>query len=354
MIFKKILIFQLYLLPFFLVPLSAEFKESDRIMIKDAGESMESSPVSRKPLPIYVSQLSNLNDYSLFANGGWDANWYVGFNVCWMEMMPQPPAGQYKRVYIGAKIGRMKSRPAKGKPAWEKEPIPGSIYIAISSIPAWKTTQQYFLVSSDDIPLEGDTENALEGAGESRWFWVEVPAANVNMDGPNYIALWSPTEYFVSVASAPILAGGWGGKKVNSWISNDVKGYPPIKASEALKNGISVFEPAIAMKLVPEGTEQSITVLIASIIDGREGTANKTLTADVSGDEISRVWLEVSSDGKPWGKHGGNVYSAPYMFTLRADKVPEGEISVRIAAMDIWGNTGYSAPVDIFISKTQK
>ena len=30
--------------------------------------------------PVFVAQVPNPNDYSLFANSGWDGNWYVGYN----------------------------------------------------------------------------------------------------------------------------------------------------------------------------------------------------------------------------------------------------------------------------------
>src|SRR4051812_24400091 len=58
--------------------------------------------------PVFVAKASNPNDYSLFANGGWDGNWYVGYNTCWIKKLPAIPLGHYARAYIGAKLGRMK------------------------------------------------------------------------------------------------------------------------------------------------------------------------------------------------------------------------------------------------------
>jgi len=138
------------------------------------GSSANSNDaISLRPLPVYLAELSNLNDYLLFANGGWDGNWYAGFNVCWMKELPIPAAGDYIRAFVGAKLGRMKTRPIAGKPVWEREPIPGSLYISVNSTPSWKQSNSYFLVDARDIPLEGDAENALEGVGESRWFWLK-------------------------------------------------------------------------------------------------------------------------------------------------------------------------------------
>lgn len=306
------------------------------------------------PAPVYLSELSNLNDYSLFATNGWDGNWYAGFNVCWMEELPRAPQGEYSRAYVGVKLGRMKTRSVAGKPSWEKEPIPGSIYAALSSTSAWKNTQCYFLADSRDIPLEGDTENALEGIGEARWFWTEVPLSEVNFEGPNYVAVYSPTEYFVSTASSPILAGGWGSQKVNSWMNNDVRGYPPLKPETALKTAITVFEPAIAMKLVPADAAQKIVVTIDAVADGRARTANKTFAASVHGEEIERAWLEVQGADGAWRKHGRFVWDPPYQFTLAVDALPEGKTKVRCAARDVWGNTGVSAPAEVSVSRDAK
>ncbi|MFH1367486.1 MAG: hypothetical protein ABII64_00020 [Elusimicrobiota bacterium] len=359
--FKNTLIIQALLLS---ILVSAVFAEGGTIDIQGLERiqpETQEQPVAgsepaqyyRRPLPVYISELSNINDYTLFANGGWDGNWYVGYNACWMEEIPQPPDGEYRKAYIGVKLGRMKTRRVTGKPSWEKEAIPGVVYGALSSTPAWKSNQQYFLAASEDISLESDPENAIEGVGESRWFWAEVPLEKVNMSGPNYVAVWSPTEFFVSVASSPILAAGWGSKKANSWITNDIKGYPPLTSVEALKTPITIFEPAIAMKLVPIGTEQEIAVSISAIKEGRDKTSNKTFIADVSGEGIEKAWLEMTIDGKKWERNGRTIYSAPYVLTLIGDKMPEGKNQIRVAVSDIWGNIGYSEPAEILVTRTQ-
>jgi hypothetical protein len=306
--------------------------------------------VSQKPLPVYLSTLTNLNDYSLFANGGWDGNWYVGFNVCWMVELPKPLPGNYSKAFIGAKLGRMKTRSIKGKPVWEEEPIPGSIYISVNSTPSWKQSNSYFLTDTRDIPLESDPVNALEGVGESRWFWTEVPLSAVNSGGSNFLALWSPTEYFVSTTSSPILAGGWGGNEVHSWLNNDVKGYPPLEPKSSLKTGVSAFEPAIAIKLVPAGTEQEIIIKIRQIADGRAKTPHKTFIASITGEEIEKAWLEIAGSDGSWNKHGAYVFTPPYSFSLRPEILPEGKMEVRVSATDVWGNTGSSDPVEIEVS----
>src|SRR5438552_1865059 len=61
--------------------------------------------------PVFVAQIPNPNDYVLFANSGWDGNWYVGYNNGWVKKLPAVPNGNYARAYLGAKLGRMKTLP---------------------------------------------------------------------------------------------------------------------------------------------------------------------------------------------------------------------------------------------------
>ena len=116
--------------------------------------------------PLFIADLANPNDFSLFANGGWDGNWYVGYNNCWVQKLAVPEGG-YRRAFIGARLGRMKNYPPPGKAPWEKKADDGEIYMAISSTASWTRAQSFFLVGTGDIPLEPDLENAVEEAGES-------------------------------------------------------------------------------------------------------------------------------------------------------------------------------------------
>jgi hypothetical protein len=344
-------IIYLSFIAFLLLVSSRAFAAPVRFRHQNAAPQAPMSQAEAPRLPVYIAELSNVNDYRLFANGGWDGNWYAGFNVCWIEELPPPPAGKYRRAFIGAKLGRAKTRPVSGKPVWEKEAIPGEIFLSLASTPSWEATQKYFLTDAGDIPVEGDPENALENAGESRWFWAEVPLDAVNLTGKNYLALWSPTEYFVSIASSPVIAGGWGGQKINSWLNNDVKGYAPLNPATSLKTPISVFEPAIAMKLIPEERGQEIIVTVVDVKGGRDKTGNKTFIASVEGQEIEKAWLEISVNGGSWKKQGRYVYTAPYMFTLKADVLSGGKTAVRCAATDIWGDTGYSRSVELQVTR---
>src|SRR5579871_1723543 len=61
--------------------------------------------------PVFVEQVNNPNDYSLFANAGWDGNWYVGYNNGWIKKFPPISKGNFAHAYLGAKLGRMKTLP---------------------------------------------------------------------------------------------------------------------------------------------------------------------------------------------------------------------------------------------------
>ncbi|MDI6640883.1 MAG: hypothetical protein QME68_01045 [Elusimicrobiota bacterium] len=326
-------------------PLQLQEKKTQEPVVK------EQEILQPVPEPVYICELPNINEYEIFATTGWDGNWYVGYNVCWIEVLPPAPLGNYRKAFIGAKLGRAKTRQIEGRPTWEREPIPGDIYIAIASTSAWSAKDRYFLTSTEDIPLEGDPENALNNVGEARWFWCEVPTERINFDGPNFVALWSPTDTFTSRDTAPILCGGWGAKgaPTNTYLNDEIQGTPPIKPDTALKTPISVFEPAIAAKLIPEGTEQEIKVYITGIRPGKRETAQKTITVRIDGNEIYRTWLEVATATTTYKKVGRYLYNPPYVFTLNPELLPKGKIFLRVAAEDVWSNCGYSEPVELVV-----
>lgn len=327
--------------------------------------------------PLFFAELPNPNDFSLFANGGWDGNWYVGFNTCWMQKIPVEAKGKIEKAFIGAKLGRMKNFQAPGKAPWERKAVPGKIYMAISSTASWSRKQSFFLTTTEDIPLEPDFEVAYENVGESRWFWTEVPVRMVNLAGDNYLALWSPTEGLTSASSSPILAAGWGTKEVNSWVSHEIKGMPPTDPSKALSTPITVFEPAIAIKLIPSpaySPERRISdsqagggmipesqaprapprVKISRIADGKprgKEPAPKIVCGTVEGESMERSWIEISTDSKKWSRYGRYVWNAPACFTLRIEELPigsDGKIWVRLSATNQWEIPGVSEPVNLF------
>jgi hypothetical protein len=129
---------------------------------------------------VFVSLAGNINDFGRFADGGADENWYVGFNNAWIVQLPPAPIGEYSRAFIGARIGRAKTRVKPGGRVWDREPIPGKVYVAISPTPAFSADRSFFLAETSDIPLESDPRVFFPGTGHSEWFWTEIPAGMVS------------------------------------------------------------------------------------------------------------------------------------------------------------------------------
>lgn len=310
------------------------------------------APETKNGIPankaVFLADIANPNDFTLFANGaGWDGNWYVGYNTCWVVRLPPIPPGKFARAYVGARLGRMKTEPVPGRPPWERRPIPGEVQIAVATEPLWPQTRRFSLTSTENIPLEGDAENAVEGVGESRWFWVQVPLGFLSTEKDHYVALYSPTEALKDAARSPILAAGWGDVKSNTWLNSSVQGQPPITAAEALKTGVSYFKPGIAIKLVAENTPApnvELKELSDSIVQEKT-----LLAASVIGLDVESAWVEFSTNTKNWHPATASLTAAPYVFTIKRERMPEGPVRLRVVARDISGGQGASRPVDVTV-----
>lgn len=321
------------------------------VPVETAAEPPAEEPAAEPPRqekgdaqPVYLAEVSNPNDFVLFANGGgWDGNWFVGYNTCWVSKLPAAPAGEYKRAFIGAKLGRMKTESIPGRPSWEKRPIPGEVNIAVAQEPLWPQSRRFVLTETGAIPLEGDAENAVEGVGESNWFWVEVPVRFVSTERENYVALYSPTPALSKAARAPVLAAAPGDTRQNTWLNSTVKGEPPFNREDALKTPVTYFEPAIAIKLVPVNREEVEVRLRRRPPEDDHLLEDKVeLSADVHGKGIQSVWVEYSTDTRVWRPAGLPLSGAPYIFTVKRGQLLEGANRVRVAATDVLENKGVS------------
>jgi hypothetical protein len=312
-----------------------------------AGETPTAVPPV-KDLPVFVATVPNPHDYSLFANNGWDGNWYVGYNTCWIKKLPPVPAGKYARAYIGAKLGRMKLN-SDPRNAWNKEPIPGSVYIGLSSTSSWTRDHSFTLTSTEEIPLEGDSEMAVENTGESQWFWVEVPLSMVNFQSDNFLALWSPTPELISVSSAPVLAAAWGGKTRDTWLPRDVEGAPPRNPPMTPETAISYFTPALALKLIPATGPHSLRVMFGDWVEGTPNHPKPVATARVEGEAVEAVWLEYNAGGN-WQKTGRRVRTPPFSISIDQAKLPPGRIQLRFAAVNNWEDRAVSPPFTVEVS----
>ena len=158
-----------------------------------------------------------------------------------------------------------------------------------------------------------------------------------------------------SVSSAPILAAAWGNKEVNSWVSHEIKGVPPQDPAKALSTPITIFEPAIALKLVPKRTEElKPQVKIVRVEDGEargKTPAPKVVWGSVSGESVDRAWVEISTDNKKWNRYVQPAWKAPFCFTIKTEEIPigpDGKTWVRLGSADAFENVGVSEPVNLF------
>src|SRR5271154_1228251 len=169
------------------------------------GEELPPALSTSVVVPTFVTLAPTVHDYTRFADGGPDANWYVGFNNAWIVKLPPAPAGEFQHAFIGARIGRAKTRANPEKP-WIREIIPGKVYMGISKTPSWNSEQSFFLAETEDIPADADPQARVDGVGAAEWLWAEVPTSMVSFTASNYLIVWSPSNYFTQASSAPILA----------------------------------------------------------------------------------------------------------------------------------------------------
>ncbi len=295
-------------------------------------------------VPTLLTLAPTANDFSRFADGGPDANWYVGFNNAWIVKLPPAPVGEFQRAFVGAKIGRAKTRPNPDKP-WIREIIPGKVYVGISQTPAWTSEQSFFLSETADIPADADPQARVDGVGAAEWFWAEVPLSMVSFTAPNYLIVWSPSNYFTRASSAPILAAAEPDdntpRETRAWNNRSILGVPPRNAANSLETPINNIYPALAIKLVPPGPDEPAV----SVNDLTVAHVGKRLVVRFSGagEDVVDAWVEASRDRLDWERVSKLQRRPPFVFSLPAEKSPAG-LFVRGVARDLSGAVGYSEP----------
>ncbi len=312
---------------------------TDRFTNVPARSEASSGP----PFPVYLSLVPDLNQYYLYADGGWDGHWYVGYNSCWIVKLPPLPPGTYSKVFIGAKLGRAKTMSVAGKP-WERAPRPGKIYMGLSQSPSFSSEQTYFLAKGEDIPLEPVPNDNIEGVDSSRWFWAKVPLKRVSADEPNFLAIWSSSEYFMSSSSSPILAGAENRiRRGNVWLNRSIRGAPPRKADESLETPVHHLQPAMVIKLIPSNEYKVIIKGFVAKLDSRK----ILLSFSAIGQDVRAGWIELSHDKFYWQRISRIVTRPPYSFTLETSELPNDVYYLRAAAVDTLENSGHSRIITV-------
>lgn len=287
------------------------------------------SPLRGEEETLFLAKLPNPHEYSLFGTSGWNGNWYIGPDHCWIQKISLPGnLSRFKKVYAGAKIGRAKPREeilrVLGYPGLqeeyrkkekekenltgddlkrreeeltkmkkemddmiEKTSRPKKIYIAVSATLDFRDRLKVFpLAESAEIPLEGSPEEAVEGIGEARWFWAEIPADLVRDFSSVYLACWSDDPLYNRHDTAPIIASGWGDQTEDSWMTALDKDRPDSSQSK----GISYFEPALAVKLVVSEKDETASPIKIKKWDAQPDPERQGKRY------IVRFWLEMERD----------------------------------------------------------
>ncbi|MBI4369167.1 MAG: hypothetical protein HY547_02940 [Elusimicrobia bacterium] len=314
---------------------------------------------AQHPAPVYLSLKPSPHEFDLFANGGWDGNWYIGSNSAWIVGLEAPPNNQnFVRAYIGAKMGRMKSQPVSGQAPWIRSVSPCNIYMGIASTSAWRPSDSYYLVNCEDLPVEPNNDDALSGVGESRWYWREVPISKINFGGDNYLAIWSTTVELVDASTAPILAAAKVHGAAKAWLNRGVRGAPPQRAEDALESNLSEFAPGLAIKLIAGHDFHPVEIEMMNFKENPEGYFWEVQAA---GRNMDRVELEISADGDRWLAFGRPVFDPPYYLTMTRDRIQRevanlvpgnrkpNQIFCRITARDEWGNHASTDSFAIYV-----
>lgn len=304
------------------------------------GPVLSTSPI----VPTIITLAPTIHDYGRFADGGPDDNWYVGFNNAWIVKLPPAPRGEFSRAFIGAKIGRAKTRPNVNKP-WVRELIPGKIYMAVNQVPAFPNDRSFFLAETPDIPTEPDPQARVDGVGSGEWFWAEVPASMISFTSDNYLAIWSPTNWFTRASSAPILAAAdiedpTTARETRAWNNRAIMGVAPRSTSGSLQTPINNIAPALAIKLVPPAPDEP-AVNVAEFAAARVGS--KVIARfSAAGEDIAEGWVEASRDQLDWTRISRLQRKPPYVFSIPGAKAPVAGTWLRGAARDVSGQVGYS------------
>lgn len=295
----------------------------------------------KSPVPAYFAPEMNLGRYYLYADGGFHADWYVGYNNCWVIKLPPVPTGGYAKAFIGAKLGRAKIKSWPN--SWDTDPVPGKIYMALNQAPSFYSDHTYFLVDAADLPREPLPNDSLDGVDSARWLWAEVPLSRISSEKDNYLALWSSARSFVYASSSPIIAAAMsqgGGEDV--WLNRSIKGNAP-SGEGVLETPISGIKPAMAVKLVPLN---SYKVFIKGF-NAELTTDEINVSFTAIGEDIRAAWLEVSYDKFDWQRVTRYFFRAPYFWTFGRAAISKDMFYLRAAAIDSLENTGYSGEITV-------
>ena len=213
----------------------------------------------------------------------------MGYNNAWIVKLPAAPVGDFSRAFIGAKLGRAKTRPSENRP-WVRDHVPGKIYMAISPTPAFNNKQTFFLIDAADIPAEPDPSASVEGIGSSEWFWAEVPLDKVSFTGPNYVIVGPPR----SISRAPEFAHPGRGLARRFRVQGDPRVEQPLHLRRAATKGSKHCRPPSTTSPGPGH-------------QARASCHERGHVTDITARSLEQVPVEFSAGGEPRGNMGRDL-----------------------------------------------
>lgn len=296
--------------------------------------------VYRFPPVKYVSLIKDLNNYYLYANGGFHADWYIGYNNAWIVNLGTVSTSGYSKAYIGVKIGRAKNKTYPDSD--DTSPLDGKIVASLSQSGVFQGNI-YVITENSDIPAEPLENESLKNVDSSKWFWAEVPLSRISAEKDNYVAVWAQSKDFTDSKRAPIIAAGYMDDGVeNVWLNHSIKGALPSNET-ALEMPISGIKPAIVLKLIADNDYQ----VVIKNFNYEKVKSDYVFNWNVIGSDITKSWIEISYDRLEWRKFGSYIYSTPYFITFSTDDMPKDIFYLRACAMDIFENRGCSNNVSM-------
>lgn len=282
----------------------------------------------------YVSIVKNLSDYYLYANGGYHADWYVGYNNAWIVNLGPIDTTGYKSAYIGVKLGRTKNKTYPT--ADDLSVFDSKIMVSISQSPIFNSGS-YVLTENSEIPLEPLSTESIKKVDSSKWFWTPIPINKISTSGDNYVAVWANSKDLTSSSNSPIIAAAiLDDEEENVWLNHSIKGALPVNES-SLDMPIKGIKPAIVIKLV---SENDFKVIVKNFeYEKEDGYLFKW---SVIGVDIHKAWLEISYDRLEWRKFGSYIFSPPYFISFSVKDLPKDVFYLRACANDSYENIGCS------------
>ncbi len=292
------------------------------------------------PAPKFVSLIDDLNMYYLYANGGFHADWYVGYNNAWIVKLPPIDKEGYVKAFIGAKLGRAKN--TSYPTASDLKPIESKIFVSISDSPKFPP-KAYLLCENSDIPFEALEEESIRWVDSAKWFWTEIPLKAISSDKDNYVAIWAQSQNLTSSQTSPIIAAGYlDDGKENVWVNTSIKGSIST-VENSLEIPISGIKPAIVIKLIKENDYR---VVIKNFSYYTTSDLH-SFSWNVIAADAQKSWLEISFDRIKWDRLSRYIFSPPYSISFKSTEIPQDVFYVRACSTDIFENTECSSYVSV-------